>query len=719
MKRNIQHLFVILLLSVFVQNATAQKEKLTLQDAVFGQYQKLRPADIRMMGWIPGTNKYSFTEEEKLKEAVASSGRSNDLLTTDQLNRILNLGNKKNQLSYIPTITWINGETFHFKHHNAWYKVNPYENELISAIKLNEESGNEDYCKTNDHIAYTIKNNLYIASYSGKKEQITHDKNMDIVNGQEVHRREFGIHKGTFWSPTGKKLAFYRKDESMVTDFPLVDITQRVAGHKPIKYPMAGMQSHHVKVGVYDLNSGKTIFLKTGKPLDQFLTNIEWGPNGKYIYIAVLNREQNHMKLNQYNAVKGSFVKTLFEEKHEKYVEPLQAVRFLPNNNKRFIWQSRRDGYNHLYLYNTDGELIKQLTRGKWEVVGDFLHFDSGGKHLFFVSTRESPIERHVYKANVTSGKISRLTSAPGFHRPTMGGKHQFIIDEYSSTEIPGMIQILNTEGKQVRELLAAENPLEDYRLGEMEISTLKAADGKTDLYYRLIKPADFDSEKQYPAIVYVYGGPHAQLVHNRWLGGASLWQYYMAQKGYVMLTLDNRGSAARGLEFENIIFRQLGKTELADQMQGIKMLKELEYVDNSRIGVHGWSYGGFMTTTMMLKKPGAFQVGVAGGPVIDWKYYEVMYGERYMDMPGENPEGYKKANLKNYVKNLDGDLLIIQGYMDDIVVKQHSLSFLRACIENGVQVDYFMYPRHEHNVGGRDRLHLMEKITRYFEDNL
>jgi dipeptidyl-peptidase-4 len=252
-----------------------------------------------------------------------------------------------------------------------------------------------------------------------------------------------------------------------------------------------------------------------------------------------------------------------------------------------------------------------------------------------------------------------------------------------------------------------------------MSVFTIKAADDKTDLYCRLIKPLNFDPSKKYPAIVYVYGGPHAQLVEDSWLGGTSLWDFYMAQKGYVIFTVDNRGSSNRGLEFENIIHRNLGITEMEDQLKGIEYLKNLGYVDMDRIGVTGWSYGGFMTISLMTHYPEVFKVGVAGGPVIDWKYYEVMYGERYMDTPDENPDGYEKTSLLNYAKELKGRLLIIHGAIDNTVVWQHSLTFLEECIKNKILVDYFVYPRHEHNVSGIDRLHLMRKITQYFDDYL
>jgi len=712
-----KRLFTLLLLSLIAGPwSYSQQKQLTLEQAVIGRWQALAPENIQQLKWIPRTGRFSFLENKQLIENQARKDKKKTITSLEQLNQAL--PDSMEAMKQFPRFSWAGSQKMLFQHNRQWFLVDPYQRQMIGSMRLNKAASNSDYCHSSRHIAYTIDNNLFIKSFSGNAVQITHDQDKGIVNGQEVHRREFGIHTGTFWSPGGKKLAYYRKDERMVSDYPLVNIDKRVAGKKPVKYPMAGMKSHHVRLGIYDLRSRDTVYLKTGTPRDHYLTNVQWGPDGKYIYIALLNRDQDHMKLNRYDAATGDLDQTLFEETHDRYVEPLHPVTFLPADKDRFIWMSRRDGYNHIYLYNTEGELLRQLTHGKWEVTA-MEGFDSQGKNLFFTATKESPLERHLYRLRLSSGKISKLTREPGYHRCEVNPYGPWVMDRFSSRSKPNTIQVLNQDGRNQRTLLESKDPLKEYALGETEISTLQAGDGKTDLYYRLIKPADFDPQKRYPAIIYVYGGPHAQLIQNRWLGATRLWQYYMAQKGYVMLTLDNRGSANRGLAFENVIHRQLGKHELADQMKGVDLLKDLDYVDESRIGVHGWSYGGFMTTSMMLKKPDVFQVGVAGGPVIDWKYYEVMYGERYMDSPQDNPEGYRNANLKNFVSNLEGDLMLIQGYLDDVVVPQHSLSFIHESVKQNVQVDYFIYPRHQHNVRGKDRVHLMRKITQYFDDHL
>lgn len=585
--------------------------------------------------------------------------------------------------------------------------------------KMNTDStcANNDFCSQNRTLAYTIDNNLWIADANGSYA-ITNEPE-GIICGQVVHRNEFGINKGTFWSPRGNYLAFYQMDESMVTDYPLVDTSQRIAKLNNIKYPMAGMTSHKVTVGIYNIATKQTVYLQAGDPTDRYFTNIAWSPDETKIYMIELNRDQNHAQLVRYNAINGVREAVLIEETHPKYVEPLHPILFVKGSDKQFIYQSRKDGFNHLYLYNTDGKLLRQLTSGEW-LVQDVLGFDEEGKNLFILSTEQSPLESHLYKLNLKSGKRTLVTSEPGLHSASVSPSGKYAIDTYSSGIVPRVINLINTEkGKVIKNLLTAENPFKDYKMPTIETGTIKAADGITDLYYRLIKPVDFDPSKKYPAVVYVYGGPHAQMIHNNFNYDARGWEIYMAQKGYVMFTLDNRGSENRGQEFENVTFRQLGIEEGKDQVKGAEFLKALPYVDGDRIGVHGWSFGGHMTTALLLRYPDLFKVGVAGGPVIDWKYYEIMYGERYMDTPESNQKGYEQSNLNNLAKNLKGRLLIIHDDNDHTCVLQHTLSFMKACVEAQTYPDLFIYPGHDHNVLGHDRVHLHEKITRYFEDYL
>ena len=559
---------------------------------------------------------------------------------------------------------------------------------------------------------------LYVTDAEGVKHQLTTDGSREIVYGEAVHRNEFGIEDGIFWSPDKSKMAFYRMDQSMVTDYPQVNIFGRIAECEPDKYPMAGETSHVVTVGIYDVASNKTIYLNTGDPTDRYFTNISWSPDAKTVYMFELNRDQNDCRLVSYDAQTGERQRELYKETHEKYVEPLHPIVFLPWDATKFVMQSQRDGYNHLYLYSTDGKLIRQLTKGEW-VVMELIGFNEKAKSIIYASNEVHPIQRNLFTVNVKNGKRKALDNGRGWHNAQLSPSGRTLLDNYSEPDVPRKIVVTNTETGKSRDLFTAKDPWAGYDVPTYESGSIKAADGKTDLYYRLVKPTGFDPQKKYPTVVYVYGGPHAHNIGASWHYASRSWETYMAQKGYVLFILDNRGSENRGREFEQATFRQLGQIEMQDQMKGVEFLKTLPFVDQERMGVHGWSFGGYMTITLMVNHPEVFKVGVAGGPVIDWKWYEVMYGERYMDTPQSNPDGYAKTSLLARAKDLKGKLQIITGYNDPTVVPQHCLSFIAECIKAGTQPDFFAYPGEPHNMRGHQSVHLHERITQYFEDYL
>ncbi len=727
---------VFLLVCLFCMTATAsfaqEKKSYTLEDVIPGgnNYFNLVPKNIPGLQWWGDV--CVRTDVENIVTINVRNGKETVLVTLDEVNEALLNGEKPFQptqeLKQLRTLMgaslpWGDQKVITFRQGNymVWYDFG--QKKISNLFRLNEKAANLDFCKENGYVAYTVGSNLCIAHEGEKDLQINPDEKkadpMDIVYGQAVHRNEFGIYKGTFWSPKGNCLAFYRMDQSMVTAYPQVNTTTRIATLEPDKYPMAGMTSHKVTVGVYHIQSGKTVYLQAGDPTDRYFTNISWSPDEKSIYVIELNRDQNHSQLVRYNAETGAKEAMMFEETHPKYVEPQHPIVFLPWDSNQFIYWSQRDGFHHLYLYNKEGQLIKQLTQGDW-LVQDILGFNTARKEMIIASTEISPLQTNIFSLNVKTGKRTLLGQQDGTHSARLSASGTYLIDNFTSFNVPREISILPTNGKTGVNLLTATDPMkEQYNLPEITLGTIKAADGKTDLYYRLIKPVNFDPNKKYPAIIYVYGGPHAQLIHNNRFYDARGWDLYMAQKGYVMLTVDSRGSDNRGLEFENCTFRQLGVEEMKDQVEGAKFLQSLPYVNADKIGVHGWSFGGFMTTNLMLTYPEIFKVGVAGGPVIDWQYYEVMYGERYMDTPQTNPEGYKNSNLKLKAGNLKGRLEVIIGGADPTCVPQHSYTFLRACIDAGTHPDFFVYPEDGHNMMGRDRVHLHEHITRYFEDHL
>ena len=576
----------------------------------------------------------------------------------------------------------------------------------------------EDWCAASGMMAVVKDHNLFVVDDQGKKSQLSTDGSREIVYGQSVHRDEFGIEKGTFWSPDGKRLAFYRMDQSTVSDYPQVDIFNRVATYQPDKYPMAGETSHQVTVGVYDTTNDKTVYLQAGDPTDRYFTNIAWSPDSKVIYMFELNRDQNDCRLTSYDAVSGKPLGELYQEKNDKYVEPLHPIVFLPWDNNKFIFQSQRDGFNHLYLYDLKKKAYSQLTHGRW-VVMELLGFNTKDKSVVIASNECSPIQRNLFSVDIKTGKRKLLDNGRGYHAGVLSESGLWLYDKYSEPDVPRNINVCHTATAKNIQIMSAKNPWQGYQVPEYSCGTIKAADGTTDLYYRMVKPVHFDPTKKYPTVIYVYGGPHAHNVDARWHYSSRSWETYMAQKGYLLFILDNRGSENRGRDFEQVTFRQLGQIEMQDQMKGVEFLKSLPYVDPNRMGVHGWSFGGYMTITMMTNHPEVFKVGVAGGPVIDWKWYEVMYGERYMDTPQSNPEGYAKTSLLAKAKDLKGKLQIITGYNDATVVPQHCLSFLAECIDAGTHPDFFVYPGEPHNMRGHQSVHLHERITQYFEDYL
>ncbi len=708
--KNTKHLLLIFL-AVSVLSVRAQDKLLNFKDAIYFNT-KVLPKRLSNLHWMGKSVHYTFVKDNQLMKASANTAETAQaILSLDSLNAILKPF--QTSINRFPNLKWEDEKSFLFQDKGMLFKFTLQPKKLQ---KLNSWPDSAEISSVEPHshsVAYTIANNLYITQ-NNKQIQLTDDP-AHVVNGQTVARSEFGITGGLFWSPKGNFLAYYHKDERMVGDYPVVDIRPAEATVKMMKYPMTGSQNEVVQVAVYDRKKDTTIYLKTGEDTDQFLTNISWDPSEKYIYIAVLNRDQNHLKLNKYDAQSGDFVQTLFEESAPSWVEPEHPLTFLKNRDDEFIWYSKRDGWQHLYLYTNKGEFVRQLTQGEWEV-NSILGFDASGKNIFIQSTKESPIEKHLYSLNLKNGKLKNLSPEHGTHSGLLSPSGDYIIDHYSNTEMASAYTAVATHSKSRIEILKDLNPLKDYALGKTIMGKLKN-DQDIDLYYRMILPPHFDSTQKYPVFYYLYGGPHAQLVTDSWLGGANLFMQLMAERGYIVFTMDNRGTPNRGFAFESSIHRKLGQGESADQMHGVNFLRSLPFVDAARMGIQGWSYGGFMTLTMITKYPDVFKAAVAGGPVTDWRFYEIMYGERYMDTPQQNPEGYKQSSLLDKANQIKCRTLIIQGDIDPTVVWQNSLRFIMAAVDAGIPIDYFVYPQQEHNMRGLDRAHLLEKIYQYMED--
>ena len=721
-------IFTLILTMVAALTVHAQELKpLTLEDLNFGgtNYHNMVPK-TRYTTWWGDELVHLDTEECFLVNK--STGKESQLLTLSELNQwsgmklrhLYNLSFPESGKSLV----WLNDGNermlFDWMHKKAIWK---------GYISMAKGAQAQDFNSVSKALAYVKDNQLHVIDAHGNDHQLTTDGSREIVYGQSVHRNEFGITGGLFWNHDGTRLAFYRMDQSMVSDYPQVDIPEldwkpsngqsRMAKADPDKYPMAGETIHKVTIGVYDLATNKITYLAAGDPTDRYFSNISWAPDNKTLYMFELNRDQNNCRLMSYNTITGQPIAEIYHETDSKYVEPLHPITFIPWDNNKFILWSQKDGYMHLYLYNKEGKALRQLTKGKY-VVLDLLGFDIKNKRIFIESNACSPIQKNLFAIDFASGKQTLLdVNGKGWHSGSLSKSGNYIVDNYQTPDIPRNIAIVNTTNGKSISYFKAANPWQGYTIPTYECGSIKAADGVTDLYYRMVKPLNFNPNKKYPTIVYVYGGPHAHNVDARWHYSSRGWETYMAEHGYLLFILDNRGSEHRGKEFEQVTFRHLGQEEMKDQMEGVKFLKSLPYVDTQRLGIHGWSFGGFMTINLMTTYPDVFKVGVAGGPVIDWKWYEAMYGERYMDTPEANPQGYAACSLLPKAKNLKGKLEIIIGLNDPVVVPQHAFSFLKACIAAGTQPDFFVYPGEPHNMRGHQSVHLHERISQYFFDYL
>lgn len=705
---------LILALSLFAAfTSQAQLKTFTLDEAVMQQARAFRADKLVGFQWIPNTTNYVYYTDanSKMMQASAADSKAKELVTLTEINSAL--GTK---LKSFAGLEWIDASSFLISENGKYYiySITSKTGKNIQVSSDSEENQTFDAAKNN--LAFTVDNNLYFYNKNKEKITVTNEINKGIVSGQSISRNEFGISNGIFWSPKSSYLAFYQKDQSEVADYPLLDINETPGKLENLKYPMIGQKSEKPRVGIYNLATGKTVFIapKSGN-VNDYLTNLSWTPDEKYVLIAELNREQNDMYLNVYDANSGAFIRTILNEKNNAWVEP-EHEAFFPNaNSNNFVWFSEKEGFQNLYYYTIEGKLIKQLTNNKFparEIIGT----NPTGTEIYFKATGANATNMLVYKVTL-SGKQTLITKEEGVHTVAVSTDGKWFFDEFSNHSTPSK-SLLYDAKLNATTLLVSKNKYDGYQIGTSEIKTIKAADGTTDLYTRLIKPSNFDATKKYPVLVYVYGGPHAQMITNSFLDGANLWMYWMAEQGYLVFTLDNRGSDNRGFAFESIIHGRLGVNEMEDQLKGVEYLKSLPYVDGNRLAVHGWSFGGFMTTSLMLRKPDTFKVGVAGGPVTDWKWYEVMYGERYMDTPAENQKGFDEANTLNYVNNLKGKLLLIHGTSDDTVVMQHNLALVKKFIEAQKQVDFFPYPMAKHNVFGKDRVHLMTKVLNYIIEN-
>jgi dipeptidyl-peptidase-4 len=567
--------------------------------------------------------------------------------------------------------------------------------------------------------AYVLQNDVYVLTQSSNKAvRVTFGGSKDLTHGVSVSRVEFGIKNGLWWSGDGARLAFYREDFRPIDAYPFVDNNARPARLIDARYPMAGRAGSVVSVGVFDAASGNVSWLETDPKADDYLTNVTFDPTGERVLVAHVNRLQNKMSLVSYDAQTGRRQRLLVEETSSQWVEPEHPAAFLPDGSGRFLWLSYRSGYRNYDLHSVEGDLFRPVTTNSFDAE-DLVAFDRSGETFYYYATGSVPIERQLFQGYL-DGRPSRSVTGFGGHcNVFLSPTHDRVLVERTSAQIPLRTELRETTSDAVvRVVHEAPNPFSQIRLGKERTFTVKSRDG-ADLYVYMVLPPDLQPGKRYPVIQYVYGGPHSQLVTDRFLSGGgrwTLWLHHMATRGTIVFFVDGRGTLNRGIGWQHAIHRRLGTKEVEDQVDALEHVLAEPFADASRVGVTGWSYGGFMTLSLMTREGARYQVGVAGAPVTDWSYYETGYGERYMDLPSENEEGYLTANPGAHVKGLKGRLLVVHGTADDTVVPQSTYAFLRRCIDAGKPVETMFYPGQKHGLVGRDFEHFLRKMTEMFD---
>ena len=572
-------------------------------------------------------------------------------------------------------------------------------------------------------VAFVRENNLFIKDLvSGKENKITSDGLINnIIYGTTdwVYEEEFSFTNAYFWSPKGDKLAFYRFDESKVKEYDMVMYDSLYPTLYKYKYPKAGENNSVVGIYVYDLNSGKTASMDIGKETDIYIPRIKWTKDDNVLSIQRMNRLQNKLEIMLANATAGT-TKVIYKEENKYYIEITDDLNFL-DDGKQFIITSDKDGYSHIYLYNLDGTLVKQLTKGNWDVL-DVKGVDNEKKIVYFISAEESAIDKALYSVKLDGSAKTKLSQKVGTNEVEFSENYKYFINTWSDANTPSYININKADGKEIR-VLADNSEIaqltKDYGFTPEEFFTFKTSEG-VELNGWMIKPPAFDANKKYPVLLYVYGGPGAQTVLNSWGNFDLAWHEMLAQKGYIVVSVDNRGTNARGSDFKKCTYGQLGKLETVDQIETAKYLATFNYVDKSRIGIWGWSYGGYMTALCMTKGADYFKTGIAVAPVTNWRYYDNIYTERYMGLPKDNAKGYDDNSPVNFVKKLKGNFLLIHGTADDNVHFQNSMMLSNALINANKQFSEFFYPNKNHSIyGGVTRYNLFKKMTDFIIANL
>ncbi len=617
-------------------------------------------------------------------------------------------------------------ESIYRRSSKAYYYIYDIAQRTFLALDNRGKQSYATFSPDGSKVAFVRNNNLFYVTLNNRQlHQVTDDgKSNSLINGSTdwVYEEEFGFAKAFHWSPDSEKIAFLSFDETKVKEYNMQRWNALYPEDYRFKYPKAGEQNSIVSLSIYHLDDDKTVKVDVGNETDMYIPRFRWTQNPDLLSFIRMNRLQNQMELLHTNAATGES-KVILSENSDTYVD----VEFNDNliyleDGKHFIMSSERSGFKHIYLYTMDGKEVRQITQGKWEV-SELLGVDEKRDILYYTSTEVSPLERHVYVINRQGKKKRKLSQEHGTYGADFSPTFDYYIQKYSSAQQPLQVSLHQAPSGDLVQMLEENQELQDtlkrYQLSDKEFFTFRNSED-TLLYGYMIKPTDFNPSQEYPVLMYVYGGPGSQLVQDSWMRDRDYWHHCLTEQGYIVVCVDNRGTGGRGREFKHVTYRQLGKYEVQDQIDGARYLSRLPFVDPERIGIWGWSYGGYMSSLALFVGNDIFKTAIAVAPVTNWRFYDTVYTERYLQTPQLNAEGYDAYSPLSHAAGMKGNFLLVHGTGDDNVHVQNSLMLQDALIAAGKQFDSFFYPNRNHSIyGGNTRLHLFRMMTNFLEDNL
>ena len=717
-------IFVIVSISLKAQQNNA---KISVED-IWEKYEFV-PRSVPGFNFQNDGKHYTRLEENKIKQYDFTTGLFiKDIFDASSVSENSEFNGKMDDYTFSKDESKIliktETESIYRRSTRANFYVWDKNNKTLTTV---EKTGKQRYTSFSDDatkVAFVRKNNIYIKNLvNGEITQITPDgKFNSIINGSAdwVYEEEFSIAKAFEWSPDGNKIAFLRFDESEVKEFTMTLYNRDLyPEYKTFKYPKVGEKNAIVSVHIFDIRTGKTTEVKTGSEPDMYFPRIKWTLDANKLCIFKMNRHQNELELLLADATSGK-TSVMLKEMNKYYIDITDDMTFL-EDGKCFIWTSEKDGFNHIYMYELDGKLKRQLTKGNFDVTR-FYGVDEKRKTIYYQAAEESPLERQSYSISFKGKKKKKITPEIGTNRTQWSSNFDYFVNTHSTLNSPATYTVYENSGKEIRVIednAAMRTTQQNYSWNNFEFFNVPIEGGEK-LNGWMLKPADFDPDKKYPIFMYVYGGPGSQTVTDSWGGFNNWWYQMLAQNGYIVVSVDNRGSGARGQEFKKMTYLELGKYETMDQISAAKYLGNQSYIDAERIGIFGWSYGGYMSSLCLFKGADVFKSAIAVAPVTNWKWYDTIYTERYMRTEKENESGYKDNSPVNFTDLMKGKYLLVHGVADDNVHFQNTAEMVNALIRSNKQFDTYFYPNRNHGIfGGTTRLHLYNKMTDFIYENL